>query len=132
MPHFIWVSYALGVTMQRVKGAIWVFYLIHLCRMYSHPYQLDESVSNPRVVGGCFVLFKFKKKNFWKQTVENPIRRRVLRRLIWFWTDCRCPTKWTLGLYELTDEYNLYKYSNILVNQIFYQAFPNLEKQISK
>ena len=35
------------------------------------------------------------------QTVENLIRRRVGRRLIWFCTVCRCPTKKTFGLYGL-------------------------------
>ena len=34
----------------------------------------------------------------------NLIRRRVLRRLIWFCTVCLCPTKRTLGLYWLTSE----------------------------
>ena len=34
--------------------------------------------------------------HFFKQTVLNLIRRRVLRRLIWFCTVCRCPTKKTL------------------------------------
>ena len=48
--------------------------------VFSHPYQLDESFSNFRVVGWYF-LFLFK---FQKQKVENLIRRRVLRRLIWF------------------------------------------------
>ena len=33
--------------------------------------------------------------------MENLIRRRVLWRLIWFCTVCRCPTKRTLGLYGL-------------------------------
>ena len=35
------------------------------------------------------------------QTVENLIRRRVGRRLIWFCTVCRYPTKRSLGLYGL-------------------------------
>ena len=39
------------------------------------------------------------KRNFCKQTVENLIRRRILRRLIWFCTVCQCLTKRTLGLY---------------------------------
>ena len=34
--------------------------------------------------------------------MENRIRRRVLRRLIWFCTVCRCHTKRKLGLYGLT------------------------------
>ena len=38
-----------------------------------------------------FIIFCSNFKiNFWKQTVENLIRRHVL---IWFCTVCRCPTK---------------------------------------
>ena len=33
--------------------------------------------------------------------MENLIKRRVLRRLIWYCTVCRCSTKRTLGLYGL-------------------------------
>ena len=45
----------------------------------SHPYQLDESISNFRIVGWYFsFLFKFKKNNnICMQTVENLIRRCV-------------------------------------------------------
>ena len=70
--------------------------------VFSHPYQLDVSISNFEFF--CFFLFFFYsifERNFYKQTVENLIRRRVLRRLIWFCTVCRCPTKRTLGLYVL-------------------------------
>ena len=64
-----------------------------MLNVFSHPYQLDESISNFSVIGWYFsVLLKFI-RNFCKQTVENLIRRRVLRRLIWFCTVCRCPTK---------------------------------------
>ena len=35
--------------------------LIHLCRIFSHPYQSDETISNFMVVGWYFsFLFKFK------------------------------------------------------------------------
>ena len=43
------------------------------------------------------------KINFWKQTVEYLIRRRVLLCLIWFCSVCWCPTKGSLGLCGLTD-----------------------------
>ena len=48
------------------------------------------------------------KKNFCKQTVENLIRCRNLRRLIWFYTVCQCPTKRALSLYELYKKTALY------------------------
>ena len=68
--------------------------------VFSHPYQLDESISNFRVVGWYFsFLFKYN-RNFSKQTVENLIRRRVLWRLIWLRIVCLCPTKRKLGLYH--------------------------------
>ena len=35
------------------------------------------------------------------KTVETLIRSRVLRRLIWVYTVCICPTKMTLGIYGL-------------------------------
>ena len=58
----------------------------------SHPYQSHEPFSNFRIVGWYFFLFK-SKKNFCKQPMENLIRRRILRRLIWFCTVCLRPTK---------------------------------------
>ena len=62
--------------------------------VFSHPYQLDESIYNFRFLGGIISNFK---RNFCKQTVESLIRRRVLRRLVWFCTVFLCPTKRTLG-----------------------------------
>ena len=44
-----------------------------MLNVFSHPYQLDESISNFRVVGWYF-SFKFK-RNFYKPTMENLIRR---------------------------------------------------------
>ena len=52
------------------------------------------------LLGGIFHFYSNLKINVCMQTVENLIRRRVLWRLIWFCTVCRCPTKRTLGLYE--------------------------------
>ena len=61
--------------------------------------QLDESISNFRIVG-WYVSFLFKFiRNFCKQTVENLIRRRNIWRLIWICSVCLCPTKRTIGLY---------------------------------
>ena len=40
--------------------------------VFSHPLQLDEPLSNFRVVGWYFsFLFKFLKKLLYKQTVDN-------------------------------------------------------------
>ena len=55
------------------------------------------------VLGDIFHFYSNFKRNFCKQTVENLIRRCVLRRLVWFCTVCQCPTKRTLGLYGLID-----------------------------
>ena len=64
----------------------------------SHCSQLDQSISVLRVVGWYFSFFFSNfKRNFCKQTSENLIRRRILRRLIWFCTVCWCSTKRTLG-----------------------------------
>ena len=72
----------------------------------SHPYQLDESISNFRVVGWYFSFFYSNyKRNCCQQTVENLIRRRVLRRLVCFCTVCRCPIKRTLGVYVFKELY---------------------------
>ena len=70
-----------------------------MSNVFSHPYQLDESISNFRVVGWYFSFYSNFKRNFCLQTVENLIRRRILWRLIWFCTVCGCPSKRTLGLF---------------------------------
>ena len=49
-------------------------------------------------LGGIFHFYSNFDRIICKKTVENLIRRRVLRRLIWFCTVCRCPTKRTLRL----------------------------------
>ena len=46
-----------------------------------HCYELDESISNFRVVGWYFSLLSNFKRNSCKQTVENLVRRRTLWRL---------------------------------------------------
>ena len=53
-------------------------------------------------LSGILHFYSNFKRNFCLQTVEHLIRRRVLRRLIWFCTVCRCHTKRTLGLYGLS------------------------------
>ena len=63
--------------------------------VFYHLNQLDESISNFRVVGHFYAKFK---RNFCKQTVENLIRCHVLWHLIQFCTVCQCPTKRMLGL----------------------------------
>ena len=50
-----------------------------------------------------FHLYSNFRRNFCKQTEENLIRHRILRRLIWFCTVCWCPTKRMLGWFGLTD-----------------------------
>ena len=62
-----------------------------MLNVLSHPYLLDKSISNFRVVGCCYVIFI----KILKETC-------VLQRLIWFFTVCRCPIKRTLGLYGLS------------------------------
>ena len=70
-----------------------------------HRYQLEQSVSVLRVDGWYFsFLIKFD-RIFCKQKAKSLIRRRVLRRLIWFCTVCLCPIKRTLGLYGLMYQY---------------------------
>ena len=54
------------------------------------------------LLGGIFHFYSNFKINLCKQTVENLIRRRLLRRLIWFGTVCLRPTKKTLDLYGFT------------------------------
>ena len=53
------------------------------------------------LLGGIFHFNSNFKGNFCMQTVENLIRRRILRRLTWFCTVCRCATKRTICLYRL-------------------------------
>ena len=65
---------------------------------FSHRYQLEQSISVLRLLGGISHFYDFNKA-FYKQKVETHIRRRILRRLIWVCTVCLCPTKRTLGLY---------------------------------
>ena len=75
--------------------------LTFLCQIY-FPILINRVSPFPilGLLGGIF--YSIFKRNFCKQTVENLIRRHVLRGLIWFPTVCRCPTKRKLGLYGLS------------------------------
>ena len=55
--------------------------------VFSHPYQLDESISDFLVLGGIFHLYSNFKRHFFKQTVENAESHKMDARLIWvnFW-----------------------------------------------
>ena len=68
--------------------------LTHLCQMY-FPILINWTSPFPilGLLGGICHFYSNFKRNLCKQTVENQIRRRILRRLIWFCTACRCPTK---------------------------------------
>ena len=74
--------------------------LTHFSRMY---FPILINWTSPfQILGllcGIFHFYSNFKGNFGKKTVKNLIRRLVLRRLIWFCTVYRCPTKRTLGLY---------------------------------
>ena len=89
-----------------LPGVIWYIsrYLSHKAE-WNFPLILTGPVHFP--FKPCWVVFfhfysNFK-RNFCKQTVENLIRRRVLRRLMWFCTVCRSATERTLGFYGLTN-----------------------------
>ena len=63
--------------------------------IFSHPYQLDDSIFNLRVVGGIFIFIQIlKDTNGCKQWGTWSDAAFVLHCL-------RCPTKRTLGLYGL-------------------------------
>ena len=53
---------------------------------------------------GIFHFYSTSYRTFCNRTVENLIRRRVLRRLVWFCTVCRCPIK------------NYYYYYSVIVS----------------
>ena len=62
------------------------------------------------MLGSIVHLHSYLNETFGKQTVSvsgNPIRWRVLQRLIWVCTVCLCSTKKTLGLYGLMCSWGL-------------------------
>ena len=76
------------------KLLLWSEGLTHLSRM---EFLTDINWTSLFPILGLLVKFfhlysKFK-RNFCLKTVENLIRCRILLRLMWFCTVCRCPTK---------------------------------------
>ena len=63
---------------------------------YSHSYELYQSFFVLRDVGCILHFYSNFNRAFCKKTVDTLIRRRALRRLVWFCTVCLCPTKRTL------------------------------------
>ena len=97
---------AVGVIICQPSIGKYMFYstLTHLCGMY-FPTLINWTSPFPILwlLGGIFHFYLNFQRNFCKQTVENLIRRRILRRLIWFCTVCRCSTKkliWVKPLYS--------------------------------
>ena len=74
----------------------------------SYHYQVDLSISVLRNVECFFRLYSNFDRTFCKQTVGNLIKRRVLRRQIWFSTLCRYPIKRTPGLKGLNMGWPIY------------------------
>ena len=68
----------------------------------SHHYHLDESISNLRVFGSNLHFYINFISALCKHTEQNLIRRRILRRLIWFCSVCPCPINRMIGLYGLS------------------------------
>ena len=68
--------------------------LTHLCQMYL-PILINwtSPFSILGLLGGIFHFYSNLKRNFCKQTVENLIRRHILRSLIWVCAVCMCPQK---------------------------------------
>ena len=71
------------------------------------------------LLGGIFHFHLNSNKTSCKQTVENLIRRRDLRRLVCLCTVCRCPIKRTLGLYRVRE----LRYSEFLFRSINFALF---------
>ena len=92
-------------------------YLTHLCPM-DFPISINWKSSLPilELLGGISHFHPNFNRTFCRQTVKNLIRRHILRRLIWFCTVCRCPTKRVLGLYGLIKL--LYLYFNMYIKPI--------------
>ena len=84
-----------------------ITFLTHLYRIY-FPICINWTSRFPNLgwLDAIFHFYSNSLRNFCKQSVENLIRHRVLRRLIWFCTVCRCPTKRTLGLYRKNSRKN--------------------------
>ena len=87
----------LGKARENLMCAILGTWLTHLCLMYGLILiNWMSPISILGLLGGIVHFYSNFKRNFCLQTVENLIRCRFLRHLIWFCTVCRCPTKRTL------------------------------------
>ena len=77
-------------------------FLTHLSQM-EFPILINctSSFSFEGLLGGISIFYSNSNRNFCKQTVENLIRRRILRRLIWFLHCLPLSHKKTLGLHGL-------------------------------
>ena len=65
----------------------------------SNCYQLEQSIFVSIDVEWYFSFYSNLNRTFCKQTVETPIGRHVLWRLVWICIICIRPTKRTLGFY---------------------------------
>ena len=92
-----------AITDMRGKSRHWINDKM-LFRMY-FPILINNWTTQFPIFDFFFHFYSNFKRNFCRQTVDNLIRRRVLRRLIWFCNVCRSPTKGTLGLYGLMIDY---------------------------
>ena len=98
LPHWLAAHAYLNSNITNKRRAI----LTHLCQMY-FPILIKWTRPFPilGLLSGIFHFYINFKRNPFKQTVENLVRRRFMRRLIWCCTVCRCPRKRTLGFYGL-------------------------------
>ena len=91
----VW-SDALNIYLNLLGSIVFRIYippLTQLCRMeFSFFINWTSPFPILGLLCGIFHFYSFK-RNFCLQTVDNLIWRRVYRRLIWFCTVCRCPTK---------------------------------------
>ena len=99
-------SYSLTFCMGSSEQACLLAYPISSKTSWAGLYILQMSFLNPfmpnvflspfpilGLLGDILHFYSNFKRNFCLQTVENLIRRHVLRHLIWFCTVYRCPTK---------------------------------------
>ena len=63
----------------------------HMPNGISHPYHLDKSISNLRVLGSNLKFHSKSKSTFCKQTMQYLIRCHILWHLIWLCTVCWYP-----------------------------------------
>ena len=102
---------------------------------FTHRYNLDESTF---ILGASGVILIFLNPFFDEITLSKQnsqrcdaaeLGSRVLRRHIWGYTVCLCPTKWTPGLYELIERFTRNISAASWENQQF--AYAKTKAQIS-